>query len=115
MTLKSKASLIWAQGSMSGSSPQYHSTNRGFVAGVTPNAGYEKTLHIPPTDHDDDHGDHSDSDHVHDDDNDNDTQDDGNDHHEDDGHDHGNEGGKDSATSFGAAAALGLTSFFFSL
>lgn len=93
---------------MSGSSPQYHSTNRGFVAGVTPNAGYEKTLHIPPSDHDDDHGDHSDPDHVHDDDHDNDTQDDG--HHDDDGHDHGN-----SATSFGVAAALGLTSVFISL
>lgn len=110
--VKSKASLIWAHGTISGSSPGYHNGNRGFVEGVTPNAGYEKTLHIPPSEHEDDHGDHSDPDHVHEDDHDNDTTDDGNDHQHDDGHDHGN--GKDSATSFGAAGALLLTSILFS-
>ena len=111
---KSKASLIWAQGTMSGSSPGYHSTSRGWIDDVTPNAGYKKTLHIPPSDHDDDHGDHSDPDHVHEGD---ETEDDGHDHdhHDDDGHDHGEEGGgKDCGSTFGTAAALGLTSLFFS-
>ena len=70
--------------------------------GVTPNAGYEKDLTIPPSAHVDDH-DHDDHDH---------------DDHDNDGHDHDGDGkadGKGSAETLGAAAVAWLTTLFFSL
>ena len=127
-TFQTKGSLIWAHGTVSNGVPSYHS-GRGFVADVTPNAGYGKKLTIPPSDHTDDHGDHSDPDHSHDDDQHaDDPQDDqqsddhqgdqhaddhdDDQHSDDDGHSHGQGG---SAAALGAAAATWLATLFFSL
>ena len=89
------------------------------MADVTPNAGYGKKLTIPPSDHADDHGDHSDPDHSHDDettddhhDNQSDDQHSDDQHSDDDGHSHGPGG---SAAALGAAAASWLATLFFSL
>ena len=88
------------------------------MADVTPNAGYGKKLTIPPSDHADDHGDHSDPDHSHDDEttddhHDNQSDDHSDDQHsDDDGHSHGPGG---SAAALGAAAASWLATLFFSL